>query len=313
MALILTNGLWFAAFFFGGMDVTMNSGQMLLQATSKAGSDVEVNKQEGVLQANQLLQASNSNPQEDVSKNEQQYDKKYWEWQASMNKFGAAFKGDVIRYLIGGMPTNPTAILEFGCSGGHILAGMPIEQKYGVEINPAARAYAKETFPDIKEVFVRPDDMPPDLMFDVIYTTSVLEHVDCPLCELRKLKVRLKPHGILIVGLKNDGAALDQTFSRYKNEPNHHIYTWNPLLLANMLDSAGYTPCSSIGQFDAWHAPIEVSNYQKDKHAYCTKGLVVGKKQNVYNMWSVSVHDGQCHNYKDRVNQLLNCQYLKQD
>jgi 2-polyprenyl-3-methyl-5-hydroxy-6-metoxy-1,4-benzoquinol methylase len=257
-----------------------------------------------------------------VSKNEAMYDKKYWEWQASLNKFGAAYKGDIIRHLIQPQKTT-TKILEFGCSGGYILDSMSAvgganTQLYGVEINPASRDHATNTFSkSIQDVFLRPEDIADDMLFDVIYTSSVLEHVDSPLAELRKLKSKLQPDtGILIVGLKNDGADfVAQTFDATKNDPNHHIYTWNALLLTNMLSSAGYTPCNTIGQLDAWH-DINVDTYHKDKHDYCTKGLQVGKENNVHNLWAIAVPDNaianaSCQMYHKQLQEILNCQYLK--
>ena len=116
------------------------------------------------------------------------------------------------------------------------------------------------------------------------------------------------------MGLKNDGADLTQTFSKFGNEPNHHIYTWNPLLLANLIKSAGFWPCNVIGQFDAWHA-INVAAYQNDKFAYCNKGLEVGKTTSVYNMWAVAVKDDSqkdlCAVYGARLDNILKCHYLK--
>lgn len=246
-----------------------------------------------------------------ISKNEDHYDATYWKWQKQLNEFGAAVKGDVITHLFSTLPQNSrSSILEFGCSGGYILNTMQIPNKYGVEINPSSRAFALANFPDIKDVFLRLEDIPEGLGFDVIYTTSVLEHVDCPLCELRKLRSKLNPGGILIVGLKNDGANPGQTFDKITNDRNHHIYTWNPLLLGNLLTSAGYTPCNVVSQFDAWHV-IEVERYQQDKLAYCIEGLKVGKQDNVQNLWSISVAESEkCHNYKKQVNQILNCDFL---
>lgn len=273
-----------------------------------------------------------------LSKNEQTYDAKYWAWQEKMNEFGAAIKGDILRHILQGRrtPNNNTTtttttvvnnILEFGCSGGYILNGMPAQHRYGVEVNPAARAHAIEKFAaNITQVVERIDDIdPPSLELDVIYTTSVLEHVDCPLCELRKLKAKLKQGGILIVGLRNDGADPLQQLSRQKKDKNHHIYTWNPLLLGNMLLAAGLTPCHVIESVEAWHA-INVTTYNNDKLAYCRKGLEVGQKKNVHNLWSVSVLDDndneddedakaqsqrQCKELKVRLGQLLNCKYLQ--
>lgn len=183
---------------------------------------------------------------------------------------------------------------------------------YGVKINPSSRAHAIETFPDIREVFLRTAAMPQDLGFDVIYSTSVLEHADCPLCELRELFAKLNSNGVLVIGLKNDGADhLAQSFDKYEKDKNRHIYTWNALLLANMLDSAGFKPCNVISQFDAWHA-LEVESYERDRHGYCLKGLEEGKRGNVNNFWAVAVKSPTvCSPYKAHLDAILNCQYLK--
>jgi len=300
---IASNIVWLLIFLSGGLlmdsTITTDTYKLLLSGDTTTAIKTTANPDETI---------------RDTSKNEQQYDKKYWEWQASMNKFGAAYKGDIIRHILAGMPRKPETILEFGCSGGYILDSMPVAQKYGVEINPAARAHAQTTFPSIQQVFLRPEDIPETLRFDVIYSTSVFEHVDCPLCELRKLKHKLKDDGIFIVGLKNDGADPGQEFASRAHDPNHHIYTWNALLLANMMDSAGYTPCQSTGQYDAWHN-IDVDQYKADKYKYCKTGLAHGKQNHVQNLWSVSVNPqaakALCGQYAARVQEILDCKYLK--
>jgi SAM-dependent methyltransferase len=243
------------------------------------------------------------------TKNEKLYDATYWEFQKPMNQFGASFKGDILRHLI---PNNAQSVLEFGCSGGYILSGLPDElAKHCIEINPEAAAHA-ETLDSLKgHVHAR---LPKNLKVDVIYSTSVLEHVDCPLCELVKLKFALKSAGVLLIGVKNDGFDPSQTFSKFQNEPNHHIYTWNELLLSNLLNSAGFIPCDTIGQLDAWHLPLTIEHYESDKHAYCEKGLQVGKEQNVYNIWSAAVLPGDeqlCPRLKAKLSSLKQCKYLE--
>ena len=188
---------------------------------------------------------------------------------------------------------------------------------YGVEINPSAKAFAEDKFVKhgvIDQIFTRTQDIPSSLLFDVIYTTSVLEHVDAPLIELQTWRSKLAPDGMLIVGLRNDGVDFaKQTFGYKDKDPNHHIYTWNSLLLANMIDAAGYKTCNVIGQFDAWHS-IEVGAYNADKYAYCLKSLDAGKANKVYNMWAMAVHGdtGDCHSYKARADSILECKYLQE-
>eukprot|EP01068_Selenidium_serpulae_P001098 Selendium_serpulae@DN11960_c0_g1_i1.p1 len=122
------------------------------------------------------------------SENEALYNAKYWGSTQKMNKFGAFFKGDILRFL---MPTEARSVLEFGCNGGHIIAGLPDHlTKYCIEINEAARNFALMTYPLqlAGHMWDNLDVPPASLKFDFIYTTSVLEHCDCPICELRSLK-----------------------------------------------------------------------------------------------------------------------------
>ena len=243
------------------------------------------------------------------TKNERNYDATYWEFQKPMNQFGSSFKGDILRQLI---PVDARSILEFGCSGGYILSGLPSElEKHCIEINPEAARHA-ETLGSLKgHVHAR---LPKNLKVDVIYSTSVLEHVDCPLCELSKLRLALNSAGVLLIGIKNDGLDPSQTFSKFHHEPNHHIYTWNELLLSNLIESAGFIPCDTIGQWDAWHHPLTIEHYESDKHAYCKKGLQVGKEQRVYNIWSAAVLPGDehlCQGLKAELSRLKQCEYLE--
>ena len=64
---------------------------------------------------------------------------------------------------------------------------------YCVEVNPEAARHA-ETLGSLKgHVHAR---LPKNLNVDVIYSTSILQHVDCPLCELGKLRQALNPAGV---------------------------------------------------------------------------------------------------------------------
>ena len=66
------------------------------------------------------------------SQNENIYDATYWSYQKSMNEFGGAFKGDVLKHF---MPPSASSVLEFGSAGGYIVSQMPVQTKVGVEIN----------------------------------------------------------------------------------------------------------------------------------------------------------------------------------
>jgi len=246
--------------------------------------------------------------------NEAKYGAKYWEYQRAANKFGGRYHGDTLRHLLSDGP-QIQSVLEFGCSGGYILAGLPYPKKYGVELNSISRKFAKESHGGaLTEVWKRIEEIPAEMKFDVIYTTHVLEHVDCPICELRKLTKLLAPSGRLIVNVRNDGVDHLQQRRRLgkKDDPNHHIYTWNELLLTNMLEYAGLSSCGSNSQFDAWLG-VDVEPYEADKYGYCRAGLKEGKKQHSQNLWIIAVAKDDrthCPLYRCKLLEYAACAYL---
>ena len=275
-----------------------------------------------VLQSRDLLLASPQIPTRKIgqysqsllpshtSRNERRYGETYFDFQQPLNKFGAVTKGDVLRHML---TEDVRQVLEFGCSGGLIIAGLPNQyEKFCVEINPQARKHAETLHALKRHVFAR---VPRSLRADFIYSTSVLEHCDCPLCELQKLKHSLRPGGTLLIGVKNDGRDPTQTFGRFRGDVNRHIYTWNELLLVNLLSSAGLIPCGAVGQYEAWHEPMTIDHYEADKMAYCMKGLEVGRNQNVYYIWSAAVlpeDEHRCDSVRNRLADLQGCKYLRQ-
>lgn len=237
------------------------------------------------------------------SENEKYYGKGYFTWQIGYNRFGAAWKGDIIRALFPRgkkpLPVAPSSsksksklmynmsVIEFGCSGGYIIGGLPVTSKSGVEINPASLQHANENQLNLS-TYLRIADIPPGTTYDMVYSTSVIEHVDCPLCEVRQLKDLISPTtGRLVIGIKNDGAAPKQHWTR--DDVNHHIYTWNELLLGNLMTSAGLYVCDVKGSFNAWWS-TNVVDYERNKTKYCLKAVQHGEKTHTYNVWGVAVH-----------------------
>lgn len=145
------------------------------------------------------------------------YDKTYWAWQEPQNEFGGVIKGDAIRHLI---PEGASSILEFGASGGAIIGGMPYQRLYAVEVNPAARKRLETRNVTSWE---RTEDISEDIAVDFLYSTSVLEHVECPVCEVRKFRRILSPKGAVAIGVKHE-----RSMSINKNDINLHIYETCP-------------------------------------------------------------------------------------
>lgn len=242
------------------------------------------------------------------------YNDDYLTWQKPLNIFGARVKGDLLHTFLG---NDINSVLEFGCSAGHILAGLrgSISKKSCVEINEAARKYATREHDKQLNVFANTKSAKENgVLADFIYSTSVLEHCECPLCELQNLKTVLQPaKGILLIGIRNDGTDLKQTFHNLNTDRNNHLYTWNELLLSNLIKAAGFHVCNTRGQYEAWVPPFELAAYNADRLSFCRRGLSQGFRTSTYYIWSISVLPGNeraCDMLSRRLDRTQNCSYL---
>jgi SAM-dependent methyltransferase len=156
------------------------------------------------------------------------YDEKYFQWQSSIGAFGAWANRTKFESEI--RPTDD--VIDFGCGGGFLLAGLTCRRKIGIEVNPTARANAIahgiEALPSISDVS--------DGSADVIISNHALEHCERPLDELRALRAKMKPGGkaVFIVPCET----ILQGY--HLNDINQHLYTWSPLNLGNLFTRAGY-------------------------------------------------------------------------
>lgn len=126
-------------------------------------------------------------------------------------------------------------VLDFACGGGELLIQLRAGRKLGVEVNQVALASARARGLDVHEAL---DSVPADSI-DVIISNHGLEHTLDPygiLCELRRVA---RPGGALVLYLPTDSWWRQRTFKR--GDVNHHLYTWTPLLLGNLLSDAGWT------------------------------------------------------------------------
>jgi SAM-dependent methyltransferase len=124
-------------------------------------------------------------------------------------------------------------VVDFGCGGGQLLEHLDAARRLGIEPNDAARRAAAARG---LEVVPSSGDLPARIA-DVVISNHALEHTLGPLEELRRLRALLRPHGRLVLCLPIDDW---RTQRRPRPDPNHHLYTWTPQLLANLLEEAGY-------------------------------------------------------------------------
>lgn len=164
----------------------------------------------------------------DFGGGEEYYDESYFEWQKDLGKFGAKIKKQIFFPHI----KKDMVLVEFGSGGGFLLKEFEVRERVGIEINDSARASAAEIgIKSYKYTSELPDDYA-----DIIISTSVLEHTENPLGELRELRKKLKDGGKIVFHVPNESCEVEYQ----KSEINNHLYTWNCLHIGNLFKAAGF-------------------------------------------------------------------------
>jgi SAM-dependent methyltransferase len=168
------------------------------------------------------------------------YDKKYFDWQQSIGKFG----GIANRIKFEDLIKKNQKVLDFGCGGGYLLDSFENIEKFGVEINEEARKIAiKNKIKTYESSF----DLPSNF-FDLIISNNALEHVDNPIIELKELYRSLKIGGKISLVVPCDNI----TYKFKKNDINFHLYSYSPMNLGNILTAAGFEVISSTPFIHKW-------------------------------------------------------------
>lgn len=98
-------------------------------------------------------------------------------------------------------------VLDIGCNDGTFLIGLSSSHKlYGIELNPAASARAKEQGVEIIGSEFEECILEMSLQFDVVSAFDVIEHVDDPLRFLTLMASKLSPGGEIIISTGNSDA-----------------------------------------------------------------------------------------------------------
>ena len=158
------------------------------------------------------------------------YDNVYFDRQNA----GGDLQGQLNRFKFSPFVKNKEVILDFGCGSGALLRALAKgkQKLIGIEINPVARHFAKESgiefYHDLSEIV--------DSCVDVIISNHALEHVETPLFVVREFFRVLKPIGDLIVVVPCD----TPSYPWMNSDPDLHLFSWSFGNLGNLLKVAGF-------------------------------------------------------------------------
>ena len=168
------------------------------------------------------------------------YDEKYFAYQKKIGAFGGWANKTKFEAFVRDTDT----VLDFGCGGGFLLRELSARRKIGVEPGPQAAETARHNG---VELYTSSAEVPNNSV-DVVISNHALEHTLHPLTELKTLLAKLKPNGkiVVVVPCENIG------YSYRPNDINHHLFSWSPMCLGNLLTEAGFRVLESKPYIHKW-------------------------------------------------------------
>ena len=160
-------------------------------------------------------------------------------------------------------PLEEAAVLDVGCSYGtclvHFGAG-----SVGIDNHDKCVAFAQAIGLDARQVDVEdPDRIAaiPDGVFDYLWVSDVLEHLEAPRLLLRRLSSKLKPGGSLLLQLSvlPHGHLSRRVFRRIGERPfdaEVHYHQWTSDTVQHLLARAGYRTVRVVPLLPARLAPL---------------------------------------------------------
>lgn len=125
-------------------------------------------------------------------------------------------------------------VFELGTGAGWNLGQLRCARRIGSD--PAE--FLAERVRSLGIEFVSDSTALPDETAQVALCHHVLEHVVNPAAALNELRRILRPGGRLIVHVPWE---VERSYSRFRrDEPNYHLFTWNPQNLGNFLSVLGW-------------------------------------------------------------------------
>lgn len=90
-----------------------------------------------------------------------------------------------------------STVADLGAGGGFTLSTLNVKRKIAIEVNDVARDYIRSNFPDI-EAYKYPEDVPDFESIDILLSIDAVEHMECPITELKEMEKKVRPGGRLV-------------------------------------------------------------------------------------------------------------------
>jgi SAM-dependent methyltransferase len=135
-------------------------------------------------------------------------------------------------------------VLEYGVGAGWNLAQLRCRRKLGFDVADGVEAVVRASGIE----FVADTKVIAGETADVVLCHHTLEHVLHPPEALAEMRRLLKPQGQLLLYVPLEREARYERFLR--DEPNHHLYSWNVQTLGNLVEETGFTVTQAgVGEF----------------------------------------------------------------
>lgn len=133
-------------------------------------------------------------------------------------------------------------LLDFGCSDGLFLRNLPAHRRIGVDGSPYALEECTRHCQEIGipiELHESLDTVVEDSI-DVVISNHTLEHLINPVAIPRQMRRVLRPGGTLVLVTPFDDFRSSRNLRWQPCDKDHHLFTWSPLNLGNLVTEVGF-------------------------------------------------------------------------
>lgn len=178
---------------------------------------------------------------------EEQFPEEASPWRHHLKKRRLLVEAVLDRHLAGIGPAGADInLLDLGCGDGHNLRflGKYCQNLHGSDYNQVRLVRAKALNPDAQLFMADILDYPArDDFFDIVYFNHVLEHIQEDQAALETVFRILKPGGLMVLGVPNEGCWWWQ--QAYKNDPESlkttdHLHFYTAANLEPKVTSQGF-------------------------------------------------------------------------